>query len=580
MVRVRQLFVVAGIMFCAPSPSITPAHGQTDHPVIAAEAAFHRAEMLETLAKQMPPAVNAKRWLEAFLGNDKKTVVHALTIASLFTDYTKLGKANKTKTIQLIEAIAAELIASGDGDMFMRLASRYVNHNTDVVFTSRFAGQRKSFGKTIDQLGAIIRKTMAQMPPDDQRTFKRSLANAIAHTLVNNCNDDGTAPVCNSRPDLPLAVMGYRLLIDFAQGTGVDAAGSSEGALWVMRHHLAKHNFKPEDMDGLLTRDGIADFEKVTKGYVPPSQSPLMVLFEMGIRADRDAGESIRRVFISYLTEDAGAEFGVMVYTRTYDIAERQHQARLNYTIAQQIISRDWQVALGKQFKLDELKTIYRAHYISPTPGTRYLFAAAKTKQLSAQEQAQMPALFADLLKRTAARPEAYYRLMDDFIDNAQYSKALLEFQPMLKAAQVAAQFDFLANIYISSTDFVQTSKSLMRLERLIRTNMEGSVTNRMTTKAFRATILKYAPLARNNSEAGYQLAKLVQSANNRGWHALIDKEFIDDLKERFKQSSHTGIIETLSSIIEVNDMRRRMDADERARLKEWAPTVRRANPK
>ncbi len=585
MVRIRQLFIFATIAFSALGFSATPAHSQEDDQEIAAEEIFHRVQAFDDFRAKMPAAVNANRWQEAFLGDDKG-IVHPQYIATLFRDYFKVNAANQAQTIKWVEAIAGELVARGDGDMFLLLASHYVRHNTNLGFHSPFAGARISFGKNIETLGGIIKTAMSRMTPDEQRGFKESFAVAIATTLVNNCNGEGVQTECNVNPDLAMAVAGYRLLKDFAKGTGADAQASSDDALKAMREQLGKHTFKVEDLAGLYTTNGNIDFRVVTYNYLPLAQRQsqpqfaLTLLFEMGLRADRVVGDSMRHLFISNISRPVNAD-DMFVYGRTYELAAQQRREGLTDTLAQQVVAREWQLAMGHALSMEQIKTIY-ANYYAATSSGAHLYAAARTKHLNTQEQAQMPVLFTELLKQTSARPDAYYRLMHDFKGDAHYQQALRAYRLKMTLPQVAAHFDYLAGIYIHTANIGQTIDSNMRLMDLIKANAEGPASQRLTAKVFRASILKYAGAVAKDGEKSYQLAKLVATANNSGWDKLIDRAFITKLRKRLPLNPQL-VDATLVSVLEVQDLRTRIEArlaaEERMRVKGWKAIIQRAAP-
>lgn len=575
MVRLRQLFVIAGMAFSFFGNDIAPASAQTDNPKAAAKKLNQQREVLKLLRSRMPPIQNAKRWVDAFLGEERRDksgkvsiVKRPQYIGALFSDYFKSNETIKLKTVAWVERVARGLIVSGDGDMFMLLASHYVRHETNASMYSHFNNSRTSFDRNIENLGQLLSRTLSQMPPNDQRKFKENFARAIAGTFVNNC-DDSSPPECIPHPDLPLAIMGYRLFKDFAQGSGVGAKAATDAAIQAMHKQFGKYTLKEDDVLGLLSSDGVEDFKTATSSYVSQSQSPLIMLMEMGVRVDWKVGEAIRRQFMTELQPNGNPALGLSFYAQTYNMADQHTRARLNGTLAQQMTAREWQRALGFTMNMAQVRGLYEANYLSPDQSTKHLFAAALHKSYTPQEAAEMSTLFADIIKKSAGNPEAYYRLMDDFKNHDAYQQALAA-KEKLTIPQAAAHFDFLAAIYVYATDFNQTLDSNLRLMSLIREHPIAEKNKAQMQVAFRQSITKYAALIGSQGDPAYQLAKLVQTANNAGWDGLMDDAFIRVLQSKLSGATHSQAASTLNSVLEV---RARRDADAR-RLKGLRPSI------
>ncbi|MBY0429122.1 MAG: hypothetical protein K2Q32_07880 [Alphaproteobacteria bacterium] len=550
--RLRQTFVIASITFAAAGFHTVPANAQEVDPDIAAEELFHRREMLELLQRRMPAAINAKRWQDALMGDDHG-VLRPQYIATLFKEYSNLkNQADKSKTIKWVEAIAEELVAGGEGELFLRLAAHYVRHQTVVSFESPFAAQRISFGKNIEDLGKIMAKTLSRMSPDDQRTFKESFATAIAGELVNHCDEEGAQPKCQPNPDFAFAVMGYRLFKDFAGGSGKAASAATADAMVLMREQLGKYSFTAKDLAGFFTRDGLAEFNIVTSSYVTQDQSSLMLLLEMGMRADYKAGESLRHVFMLELKPPGNASLGLVLYNQVYEISQQHDQATLYGTLAQRMTAREWQRAIGFVLSFEQVKGIYQAYYASAGEKAKTLFQAARLRPIAPHEEANMTALFADLLKKTAAKPETYYRLVDDFQHHEPFNRVLMA-QGKFTTSQVKTHFDYLAGVYVHTESISKIINTNMRLMNLIRAYPITSQNINQIADGFRSTILKYAEQAGGSREKSHQLAKVVSIANTSGWHECIDNALIGELRKRMDFGAQSDVHKTLDEIQRVN---------------------------
>ncbi len=565
--RIRELFVMTAVALGALSVSATPVQGQSRDPDVATEEAFHRDEELELLRSKVPAAVLPLRWQEAYLGDDNG-VRHPQYLATLLREYASANATNKMHTIKWVEALAAELVQRGDGEMFMILAAHYVHHHTNVNYDSAFSGRRLTLGRKIEHLGALINKNLAAMAADDQRKFKESFARAVAGTIVNNCDEDGDKPLCNPSPDLPLAVLGYRLLVDYCGGSGPDAASASRSAFREMRGQLAKHTLSAEDMQGLFTHQGIVDFQQVTSTYTLSSQSPVMMLMEMGVRVDAKTGHSLRRLFMSYLQQPENRAFAIFLFNRTFQAAHAQRATGQYNSMALRTIAPEWQNAVSETLTVDAIKALYMQVYVNGAANTQQLLLAARHKDLTAQQQKQMVAVFAAVLKQAAAKPELYYRMMDDFKGNAQYQAALLDYQPTMPLEQVAKHYRYLANIYITATAIDKTIDSNLRLTDLVKVNAALPKPKQMHATTFKGIVLQFAKDIAGDEDKSYQLAKLVSTSMNMGWAALVTPELVANMRSTLKTRTDGFASETLDTIL-------RVKAEQKLRDQMWSITLR-----
>lgn len=556
MASIVKTFAITAIALGALTANIRPSYAQTapqattdmDEP--EEEAVFHRLDALEVKRLTFPKSIPTREWQTAFCGwyNDPPSPQY---LATLFRDYAKASRANQALTIKWVEALADELVQRGDAKMFLLLAEHYVKYNYPQNIYGQFLGQPNTFDLELSRLGNLLKKSVAALSPAYQQQFKKDLGIAAASYLVAKVPNSAGGVNYEPQPDFIPAVLAYELMTRYVP--------SDEG-LAAFEAIIKNATFEAEDLRGFFTLDGVRDFTVVASGFMPNitlERSPLIHVFNMGLRIDKQAGEGFRNMFIDAIKDNTPDET-LFAINQVYRLAAEQRFAGKDETMAQQMVSKVWEDAVSAVMTPKMIREIYLQHYTGKQTKPPQSFHIARKKRFNGAQEIEMQDVFADVLKATVKTPQAYYRLINDFAHDESFSKAFVKENSRLQSQHILTHFSYLATIYIDDQSVAATIDSNIRMMHLMRLDATLPPQQRVTSAGFQRAILQLAKTAKNSTDQSNQLIKLVATANNTGWDKHITAPFIDNLRKNLLVLRGSFAAETLDSIL-------RVQADQRA---------------
>lgn len=562
MVGIKQGFVIAGLavgMIAAAGQSPRAQNTQRPAPPsystdIAEEEVFHRLEALDAKRGKFAKTIPAKEWQTALLGwgDDQPRPQY---LGRLFAQYEKANRKTKQQTIQWVEILADELVQRGDAHMFLLLASHYVAYDRTNYFYSPFHGQPNTFGLDLNRLGSLMQKSLAGLRQTDRNSFKNNLAAAIAEQLVVTRTDKNDEEVNYKVNGFVTAVLGYELLTEYAP---------SAEAMQTLDAAMQKATFDTEDLQGFFTLEGINHFQRVVNGFLPITydKSPLSHLFKLGMRVDEDVGVSMRKAIISAIKKD-NVEDVLQMMDQTYALAAQQRFAGMSNTIAQRLISPEWDDAVAAILTPTIMQSVYLNRYLNPKPIIPRSFTVARLKRLTAQERAEMDNVYRIVLNALSRRPEAFYKLMDDFANDPLFNAVAEQTSAELLSKNIMPHVTHLTAVYMADTSFTSNMNSNLRISQLIKLDAELQPTKRVTTTAFQRDMFLLARACKGYPERAQRLANILASANTNGWDRHITKPFIDAVRKEMAAPEGSAANETLDVIL-------RVQADMRALERAW----------
>lgn len=576
MASITRAFAITAIALSALTTDMRPTHAQvppqatTDLAEPEEEAVFHRLEALELKRLTFPKSIPTQEWQTAFCGwNDDAPRPQYL--GTLFGQYAKASRANQALTIKWVDALADELVQRGDAKMFLLLAAHYVRYNQPLTsIYSSFYAQPNTFGLELNRLGNLLKKSLATLSPADQQQFRQDLGEATASYLVADVtNDHGYV---NSEPQngFITAVLGYELMTRYVP--------SDEG-LAAFDAIVKKASFSSEDLQGFFTLEGTRDFMVVASGFMPNitlGNSPLSHLFAMGLRTDKEAGESMRNMFITAI-KDNKPEETLFAIDHVYRMAAVQRYAGKEDTLAQQMLSPVWDEAVAAIMTPTMMGEIFLKHYMNPSPV--YIprsLSVARFKQLSPEQEPEMQKVYLGLIQRTVKQPQAFYKMADDFSGDAVFRKAMAQMNTTLLAQNIMPHVAYLAGVYIADANVGSTINSNLRMMHLMQLDGTLKPEQRVTTAAFQRAVVQLARSVKGNAVQSQRLAQFLQTAmntrsdDNAGWGKHITTSFIETLRKTMDVPKGSYADTTLNVVLELKDHYARVDADRRIRERAW----------
>ncbi|MDX1921997.1 MAG: hypothetical protein SFW65_02565 [Alphaproteobacteria bacterium] len=563
MVGIKQGFVIVGMAVSMTLAAQSARAQNTQRPAppsystdIAEEEVFHRLEELDRKRKNFAKVIPAQEWQTALLGwgDDPPRPQY---LASLFRQYDdkKTTRKAKQQTIQWVEILADELVQRGDAHMFLLLASHYVAYDTRVTFYSPFRGANTTFGLGISRLGKLLQKSQASLSKDERDAFQKDLGAAIAAQLVVTTTDEHGETQSTPANGFITAILGYELLTAYAY---------SDEALSVLDNELKKAKFTSKDMQGFLTMDGIRDFQVVVSPFlsIAREKSPVSHLLKLGLRVDKDVGEALRDLFIDAIKVD-DPQTAMIVMDHTYELAAQQRFAGMSDTLAQRMLSPIWDEAVASIMTPKIMQGIYLKQYMTPGRRIPRTFTVARSKRLTPAQATEMQGVYTELLKATVKKPEAFYKLVDDFSGDAVFAAALAQTNTELLKQNIMPHITHLTAVYMADTSFTSNMNSNLRISQLIKLDAELQPTKRVTTTTFQRDMFLLARACKGYPERAQRLANILASANASGWDRHITKSFIDAVRKEIAAPEGSAANETLDVIL-------RVQADMRARERAW----------
>ncbi len=558
MASITRAFAITALALGALTASVRPMHAQapsqttTDQGEPDEEVVFHRLEALDAKRLTFPKSIPTREWQTAFLGwgGDAPRPQY---LGTLFRDYAKANRTNQALTIKWVEALADELVQRGDAKMFLLLAEHYVKYNQPATsIYSSFYGQPNTLGLELSRLGNVLKKSLAMLSPADQKQFQKDLGEATASYLVANIPNGSGGENPEPQRGFITAVLGYELMTSYA--TGDEGLAAFEAV-------IKNATFAAEDLQGFLTLEGVRDFMMVASGFMPKltlEHSPLTHLFNMGLRVDKESGVALRNMFIAAIKDNKPDET-LFAINQVYRLAAVQRYAGKVDTLAQQMLSPVWDDAVAAIMTPQLMGTIYLKHYTNPITYIPRSVTVARNKTLTAQQETEMQAVYTELMKQTVKKPEAFYKLVDDFANNETFRKAMAQTNTALLAQHIMPHVTHLAVIYMADAHVGSTIDSNIRMMHLMRLDATLEPKQRVTTTAFQRDMFMLARACKGYPARAYQFTKVLANANTSGWHRHITKSFIDAVRKEIAAPEGSAANETLDTILRVQtDMRAR----------------------